>query len=240
MGSRPLTRFIGYIGIAYQLPGAFAGERANLLSSHLKAMGLLDSARIMFVAQDLNLNNSYSQLCSSWHVSISLAYLPAWIIVSIVWHHRIFTATNVGLVIIIHLLLGFTLASWSFFIAVPFGKSPQLAAVASTFLSIMFAVAALVFSHASTGAAFVFSIIFPPGFYIFVIRAMCGFENHQIGTNILDGDPDNGVVVLPIVVAAIVSRMFKLCDFEVLNSADRHLLVAIPSRFTRTRAIRCP
>jgi ATP-binding cassette subfamily A (ABC1) protein 3 len=148
MGLRPLTRFIGYIGIAYQLPGAFAGERANLLSSHLKAMGLLDSARIMFVAQDLNLNNSYSQLCSSWHVSISLAYLPAWIIVSIVWHHRIFTATNVGLVIIIHLLLGFTLASWSFFIAVPFGKSPQLAAVASTFLSIMFAVVALVFRQA--------------------------------------------------------------------------------------------
>lgn len=104
----------------------------------------------------------------------------------------------------------------------------------------MFSVVALVFSHASTGAAFVFSIIFPPGFYIFVIRAICGFENHQIGTNILDGDPDNGVVVLPIVVAAIVSRMLKLCDFEVLIPADRHLLVAIPRRLIRTQAIRCP
>jgi hypothetical protein len=48
-----LTRFICYIGIAYQLPGAFAGERANLLSSHLKAMGLLDSARIMYAAWKL-------------------------------------------------------------------------------------------------------------------------------------------------------------------------------------------
>lgn len=44
----PVIRFICYIGIAYQLPGAFMGERANHLTSHLKAMGLLDSARIMY------------------------------------------------------------------------------------------------------------------------------------------------------------------------------------------------
>ena len=41
-------RFICFIGIAYQLPGAFTGERADLLTSHMKAMGLLDSARIMY------------------------------------------------------------------------------------------------------------------------------------------------------------------------------------------------
>lgn len=40
--------FVCYIGIAYQLPGAFTAERANLLTSHMKAMGLLDSARIMY------------------------------------------------------------------------------------------------------------------------------------------------------------------------------------------------
>jgi ATP-binding cassette, subfamily A (ABC1), member 3 len=171
-----------------------------------------------------------SRFCSSWHVSISLAYLPAWIIVSIIWHYRIFSATNVGLVIVIHLLLGFTLASWSFFIAAPFGKSPQLAAVITTFLGIMFAILALVFSHASNGAAFVFSIIFPPGFYIFVIRAICGFENHQIGTNVLHGDPDNGVIVLPLILAAIVSLLLTLCCFEVLTHADRYLLVAVPHR----------
>ena len=42
-----LHRFIAYIGIAYHLPGSFTGERANLLTSHLKAMGLKDSARIV-------------------------------------------------------------------------------------------------------------------------------------------------------------------------------------------------
>lgn len=42
-------RFICYIGIAYHLPGSFMGERSLLLTSHLKVMGLLDSARIMYV-----------------------------------------------------------------------------------------------------------------------------------------------------------------------------------------------
>ncbi|KAI1786805.1 hypothetical protein LXA43DRAFT_1184913 [Ganoderma leucocontextum] len=154
-----LALFICYVGISYQLSGSFGGERANLLTAHLKVMGLLDSARII----------------------VSLAYLPAWIIVSIIWHFRIFTATNVGLVIVVHLLLGFTLASWSFFVATPFGKSPQLAAVASTFLAIVFAILALVFSRASTGAA------------------------HQIATNVLQPDPDNSLRLLPLIIAAIIN-----------------------------------
>ncbi|RPD82722.1 P-loop containing nucleoside triphosphate hydrolase protein [Lentinus tigrinus ALCF2SS1-7] len=182
-----LALFICFVGISYQLPGSFGGERANLLTAHLKVMGLLDSARII-----------------SWHISISLAYLPAWIIVAIIWHFRIFKATNVGLVIVIHLLLGLSLASWSFFVATPFGKSPQLAAVASTFLAIVFAILALVFGRASTGAAFVFTLIFPPGFYIFAIRAVCGWEVHQIATNVLQPDPDNALRLLPLIIAAII------------------------------------
>lgn len=106
---------------------------------------------------------------------------------------------------VVHLFLGLSLASFSFVVAVPFGKSPQLAAVVSTFLAIVFAIIALVFGHASTGTAFVFSIIFPPGFYIFAVRAMCGFENHQTATNLLIGDPDNSIILLPVIIAAIVS-----------------------------------
>ncbi|KAG1840268.1 hypothetical protein DFJ58DRAFT_858320 [Suillus subalutaceus] len=182
-----IALFICYIGIAYHLPGAFTGERANLLTSHMKAMGLLDAARI-----------------ASWHISISLAYLPAWIVVSIIWHYRIFSATNIGLVLIVHLLFGFSFASWSFFVAAPFGKSPQLAAVATTFLGIIFAIVALVFSSASTTAATIFTLIFPPGYYVFAIRAICGWENHQIPTNILKPDPDDNLILLPLIIAAIV------------------------------------
>lgn len=152
-----------------------------------------------------NDSSSLIVLHRSWHISISLAYLPAWIIVALIWHYRIFTETNVGLVLVVHLLLGLSLASWSFFVAAPFGKSPQLAAVVSTFLSILFAILALVFSRASTGAATIFTIIFPPGYYIFAIRAICGYENHLMPTNLVKPDPDDHLTLLPIMVACIVS-----------------------------------
>ncbi|KAF9235155.1 hypothetical protein BU15DRAFT_78326 [Melanogaster broomeanus] len=170
-----LALFICYIGIAYQLPGAFSGERANLLTSHMKAMGLLDSARII-----------------SWHVSMSLAYLPAWIIVAVTWHYYIFSETNIGLVLVYPSPAGLLAASWSFFIAVPFGKSPQLAAVAST-------------------VATIFTLVFPPGFYIFVIRAVCGWENNLMPTNVLKPDPDTNVTVIPILIACIIDIFLWPC-----------------------------
>jgi hypothetical protein len=136
-----------------------------------------------------------------------LTYLPAWIIVGLIWRYRIFAEANAGLVVIIHILLGLTLASWSFFVAAPFGKSPQLAAVVTTFLSIVLAVIALVFKSARNGAAFIFTILFPPGFYIFVTRAISGYENNRLPTNILKGDPDFGISVLPQLIAAIVSSL---------------------------------
>ncbi|KAF9444036.1 P-loop containing nucleoside triphosphate hydrolase protein [Macrolepiota fuliginosa MF-IS2] len=182
-----LALFICYIGIAYQLPGAVAGERAGLLTSHMKAMGLLDSARII-----------------SWHLSISLPYVPAWVIVALIWRFRIFAKTSVLMILAVHLLLPLSLASWSFFVAAPFGKSPQLAAVISTFLAILFAVLALVFKHAHDVAAFIFTIIFPPGFYIFALRAMAGWENNSHPTNALKGDPDNGLRLLPLLIAALI------------------------------------
>jgi ATP-binding cassette subfamily A (ABC1) protein 3 len=130
--------------------------------------------------------------------------MPAWIIVGLTWHYRIFSASNAGLILVVHLLLGLTLASWSFFIAASFGKSPQLAAVTTTLLCIVFAILALVFKNASDGSAFIFTLIFPPGFYIFAIRAICGWESNLMATNIIRGDPDNHLTLLPQLIAAIV------------------------------------
>ncbi|KAJ7584352.1 hypothetical protein C8J56DRAFT_950802 [Mycena floridula] len=183
-----LALFVCFVGVSYQLPGAVAAERANLVTTHMKAMGLQDSARVI-----------------SWHLAISLVYLPAWVIVSLVWHFRIFSKTSVLLVLVVHVLLGLVLASWSFLVAAPFGKSPQLAAVSSTFLAILFAILALVLSkNAGNGLAFIFTILFPPGFYIFAIRAMCGFENHLLATDALHGDPDSSLRLLPLIIAALI------------------------------------
>ncbi|KAJ7083358.1 hypothetical protein B0H15DRAFT_422992 [Mycena belliarum] len=179
--------FICFIGIAYQLPGAVAGERANQVTAHMKAMGLLDSARV-----------------ASWHLSNSLVYLPAWIIVALVWRSQIWVLTHPLLILVVHIIFGLTLASWSFFVAAPFGKSPQLAAVGSTFLSIMFAIIAMILTKINTGGAFIFTILFPPGFYIFANRAISGYENHSFATNAIKGDPDNNIQLLAILIAGVI------------------------------------
>jgi ATP-binding cassette subfamily A (ABC1) protein 3 len=181
-----------------------AAERAGQLTSHMKAMGLLDSARIMWVIFPLCTRHLIPSFRRSWHISISLPYFPAWIIVGLIWRFRIFAKTHVLLMLAVHLLLPLSLASWSFFVAAPFGKSPQLAAVVSTMLAILFAVLALVFGHAGNGASFIFTIIFPPGFYIFAVRAMGGWENHLHPTDALKGDPDNNLQLLQLLIAALV------------------------------------
>lgn len=128
-------------------------------------------------------------------------------------------------------IIRLSLASWSLFVSVPFENSPQLAAVASTFLSFIFAILAQAFGHASSGAAFIFTIIFPPGFYVFAIRAIAGFEAHQIPTNMLKKDPDNQLTLLSLVIAVLVRAclnamlVFPLIDEIYL---DRYFLMAIP------------
>lgn len=44
-----LALFINFLGIAYQLPGSYVTERVAGLTSHLRAMGLRDFPRIMYV-----------------------------------------------------------------------------------------------------------------------------------------------------------------------------------------------
>ena len=75
--------FVCYIGIAYQLPGAFTGERANLLASHMKAMGLLDSARVAWAHLFLQMILQAS-LCSIDH-GIS-AYRSRTFQLGLLWH----------------------------------------------------------------------------------------------------------------------------------------------------------
>lgn len=125
---------------------------------------------------------------------------------ALTWKFHIFTETNTGLILLVHILLGLVLASWSFFLSAPFGKSPHLAAVVSTFLGLVFAILALVVKSSQTGILFILSLLFPPSFYIFALKAICGYENHQRPTNAIKGDPDRGIVLLPLIIAALVGQ----------------------------------
>jgi len=130
---------------------------------------------------------------------------------ALVWKFRIFAGTHVGIILLVNLLFPLSLASWTFFLAAPFGKSPQLAAITSVLVSFIFAILALVLKGAGNGLTFIFTILFPSGFYIFVIRAICGFENRQIPTSVVRADPDNNLrVIFPVIAAIVCSPALKL------------------------------
>ncbi|KAI0673963.1 P-loop containing nucleoside triphosphate hydrolase protein [Trametes maxima] len=179
-----------YIGISYHLPGTAVAERASGLTGHMKAMGLLDSARVI-----------------SWHLSLSLAYLPAWIIIAVIWQVKVFSGTSVGYMIIIHLLFGLCLASWSLFIMAPFGKSPQLAAIVSTAAALAAVGAGMAVSSITTWTAFIISIFFPPFFYPIAIKCISDFEVNRIPTSATALDPESAdnLILWPLLLAAAIT-----------------------------------
>lgn len=81
------------------------GERATLVTEHMTAMGALDKARILYALQHLERFRVLTPY-RSWHIGISLAYIPAWVIVALIWKAQIFTATNAGIMIGLHVLTG--------------------------------------------------------------------------------------------------------------------------------------
>ncbi|KAG9125344.1 hypothetical protein FRC07_008009 [Ceratobasidium sp. 392] len=175
-----IVLFVAFIGVAYRISGAFVDECATGLASLMHVMGCSYVARI-----------------TSWYLSISLFYVPAWVSTAIIWHYRIFTKTNVGILILIHIITGyyplpslglrvltseytyrFSLTSFSLLACMPFRKSPQLAAIGTTFLALLCSIVALLAPMTSVIAA-LSTLVFPPGFFVFAIRAVSRFEMNQ-------------------------------------------------------------
>ncbi|KAJ6506519.1 hypothetical protein C8R45DRAFT_969887 [Mycena sanguinolenta] len=176
-----------FISIAYQVTGVMSGERASLVTSHMKAMGLLDSARIISI-----------------HVFFSLTYLPSWVILSVISHLKTWPHTNFWLLLLINVLCGLSLASWAMFVAVPFGKS-RLAAIVSTFLALILSIIVVQTPIEGTTACAVLTVIFPPMFYMFAVCTIDGFEGASIHTDATQPDPQGGLTLLPLLVIAIIN-----------------------------------
>ncbi|KAL7420361.1 hypothetical protein Q5752_005331 [Cryptotrichosporon argae] len=181
-----LAFFLVFLGIVYQLPGSMASERAATLTAHLDAMGCTKAARVI-----------------SWHLSLSAAYFPAWICVAAIFQHFVFVNTNAGLVIVLYLVTGLSLASWTYLVAAPFASAPTLAAITATFLAIVLAIAGHL---AGTGLALelVLTVIFPPMFFIFMTKAIVSFELDDVGANILYERLDGGAPILALLLIALL------------------------------------
>lgn len=104
---------VNFLFIAYHLPGYVAMERANGLTELLDAMGCSTLARVL-----------------SWHLSISESHSLSWVGMAGMYRAALFKNIDARYLILAYIVLGLSIASWTFIVAVPFAKKPTLAAIA--------------------------------------------------------------------------------------------------------------
>lgn len=184
-----LAFFVAFLGAPYQLAGAIATERTALLTSHLEAMGCLKSARAI-----------------SWHLSVSLVYLPAWIISAVLWQREIFTQTSLGFFIFAIIFSATALTSFSMLVAAPFAsRAPTLAAITAVLLAFILAVVALVTE--GVVIEIVLGLLFPPTLFTYIIKAICSFESEDLVPSLTSQSPRGGAPLIALFIIAIVSNI---------------------------------
>ena len=122
-----------------------------------------------------------------------------------VWKFLVFYETSMAVMLLIHILPGLVLASWCFFVAAHFGKSPQLASIVASVLCIVFAVIAIAFKSTGLGVRIVLTLIFPPTLYIYSIVTVSAYEYNERPANLVQADPLKGQTLLPLLIVGIVS-----------------------------------
>ncbi|KAF8539799.1 hypothetical protein BDD12DRAFT_736325 [Trichophaea hybrida] len=165
--------FIAMIGILYHLPGLFVSEREIGITSLLTAHGCSQIARYL-----------------SWHISLSVLYLPGWLIGSIFFAVKLFHSSNAAIIIGFQILGGLSMASFAMFISAFFQRA-QLASVFAVTLSMLLATVPVVLTFgrgwtASNPTIFVgLSAVFPPVNYISFLSCFAGWEAGSTTINLL-------------------------------------------------------
>jgi ATP-binding cassette, subfamily A (ABC1), member 3 len=189
------------VGVCYHLTGFMATERESGIST------LIDSmlpVRHGWQAQAVRL--------FALHVSFDAIYLPGWIIASIILARQVFANTNVGIVLILHILTGLSLSSFAVAVAALFRRS-QLSGVTVTLVVIVFAILAQSLTWPKTATVTVLSLLFPSCNYTFFITYIAAFEAQPSATNLTRPGPGrswstNGIVLWVFLIIQIIVYPF--------------------------------
>ncbi|KAF2710368.1 P-loop containing nucleoside triphosphate hydrolase protein [Pleomassaria siparia CBS 279.74] len=169
--------YIGVCGVTYQLTGQMASERELGISQLVEAM---TPAKTPWHTQAARLLSN--------HLSFDIIYIPGWIIMAGIISRLAFPTTNAGILIVFHLLAGFSLASFSIFGASFFHKA-QLSGITITIGAIVLAIIAQVAGPFNTAAVAILSLLFPPINYVFFITWVARFERVKQSANLVRGAP---------------------------------------------------
>jgi ABC-type multidrug transport system ATPase subunit len=189
--------FAGMVGICYHLTGFVATEREAGMATLIDAM--MPTKR-PWHAQAARL--------LSYHLSFTFVYLPSWVIGSLILRQGVFAHTNVGIILIYHILNGLALASTSLFGA-SFFKKAQLSGVTVTLILTIVAIIAQSISYPKTSAVIVLSLLFAPSNYAYFTTFVARWEQQEVPTNLTQvapGSPWNvsGIVLWVFLILQII------------------------------------
>jgi hypothetical protein len=190
--------FVGMVGIVYHESGFIASERELGMSQLLEAMMP-------------NRRRWEPQLARilSYHLAFDIIYLPGWLVMGAVLGSGLWATTNIGIVIIHHLLAGLALSSWSIFGCAAF-KRAQLSGITVSIVSLVLGILAQVLVTGKSGsvAVAILSLLFPPCNYVFFLIILARYEQQKLATDLLHGAPNNwhlpGIVLWVFLVIAIL------------------------------------
>lgn len=201
---------IGMIGVVYHLTGWMAHERERGLSTLIEAMGGRKSARML-----------------SYIISFSSMYIAGWVVMSLNMWGGIFKKSNVVIILIWHLLSGFSLASWSLFWGA-FFKKAQLSGITVTVGSLVLGVIAQVSKNSGTGAQAILSFLFPPMTYVYFSISVGRAEKEQVGLNFFKKPPGGNSKVPAI--AYFIFFIVQIIVYPILAGLVENYLYGTQSR----------
>ncbi|KAK8159029.1 nod factor export ATP-binding protein I [Phyllosticta citrichinensis] len=172
-----LAFFVGTVGITYQLTGLMAAERELGISQLIEAM--TPSSRAWHTQAARLLAN---------HLAFDIVYLPGWIIMGVIVRAVVFPSTSYAVPVILHVLTGLALSSFSIMGAALFRRA-QLSGISVVLVAIVLAIIAQVTKAKSSAAVAILSLLFTPMNYTYFIIYNARFEREDRAVNLAKGAP---------------------------------------------------
>lgn len=173
--------FIGMCGVTFQATGFMATERELGMSQLIESM----------MPNRRRWQPQVARLVAL-HLAFDLIYTPAWLVMGVIVKFLVFPASNVGILIVYHLLAGLSLCSFSILFGAFFRKA-QLSGITTVIISLVLAIVAQlgVGQHGSAGAVIVLSLLFPPMNYVFFIIWVAKFQQLELPANLGKSAPNS-------------------------------------------------
>ncbi|KAL6361883.1 hypothetical protein LRP88_05363 [Fusarium phalaenopsidis] len=165
--------FLGtVVWVSYHLTGFVATERESGMSTLIDSMMPVRRPWLAMTARIL-----------AHHFSFSLVYLPAWVIGSLIVRSGVFANTNVGIVLIFHILGGLAFSSMALLFA-SFFKKAQLSGITAILSIALLGILAQSLTSPRTAVVAVLSFFFTPCTFVYFLTFMARFEEEDKPTNL--------------------------------------------------------